>query len=660
MAGVGMAISTFDVFDTVLTRRVGNPRSMFLLLGRRASVRGHISCSAHAFATARRSGEQLAFRNAGGLDSSVSLRDIYHEVGDALDLNAAQISILVELELELEREMLVPLPAAAARVAAARAAGRRIVYVSDMYLSSEFLRETLSKFGLILDDELLLVSNELQRSKATGEMWNYVCEQFPNTDIVHCGNDAVSDGRRARRAGIRATVLSDYNLNRYELSLEEHHGATDGLASALAGASRIARLNPVEPGRTPLTDVAAGVVAPFVIGNVLWTLRAAKKQGITKLFFVARDGQVLCDVARTLAPKVGYTGDLEYIYGSRQAWCLASHSPENPSALDALVPTGTDVDATLRETLARLDLAPEALDGTFTARFSASTWDRTLAPGDAEALRTLLGSDSPLRDQLNNAAKAARELVLGYLDQVGAITDQPIGFVDLGTGASLYNALSAIVGSVGQAPPTGFYFGLRSHLPETSFGRPMTYVRNAERGIGYLQTPGLLTFVELACTANHGSVLGYRDDGAGRIEPTFSDDDNSAVVDWGLPLVHATVLRVAEELVLDDDLIGSDSIDLRPAILDVFDLFWKSPTSQEATTWGAYPFEDGWGLHAVRNPLAARRHIHHALAPQPHRHWWNGGAKQLSGPITRIAFDSRNALQAAQQKVSKRLSGGSR
>ena len=208
MAGVGMAISTFDVFDTVLTRRVGNPRSMFLLLGRRASVRGHISCSAHAFATARRSGEQLAFRNAGGLDSSVSLRDIYHEVGDALDLNAAQISILVELELELEREMLVPLPAAAARVAAARAAGRRIVYVSDMYLSSEFLRETLSKFGLILDDELLLVSNELQRSKATGEMWNYVCEQFPNTDIVHCGNDAVSDGRRARRAGIRATVLS--------------------------------------------------------------------------------------------------------------------------------------------------------------------------------------------------------------------------------------------------------------------------------------------------------------------------------------------------------------------------------------------------------------------------------------------------------------------
>jgi len=628
---------------------------MFLLLGSRAIARGLISSSAHAFAQARTSAEVLAFRNAGGLDSSVTLHDIHREVADALELSVGQMNLLIDLELDLEREMLVPLPAAAARVSAARVAGRSIMYVSDMYLSGEFLRATLKRYGLFEDNDLLFVSNELQRSKATGALWKHIRSLYPTSDIVHCGNDPISDGRQARRAGVRSVVLDDYNLNRFERKLEEHHESTDGLASALAGASRIARLDPAEPARQSLVDVAAGVVAPFVIGNVLWTLRTAKKQGIKKLFFVARDGKVLSEVARTLAPKVGYTGDLEYIYGSRQAWCLASYSPETPLALDALVPAGSDIDATLREVLSRMHLAPEDLVGQFAQVFPAPTWDRCLDHESSAKLRALLSEDPDLSAVLNDRSKTARDLVLGYLSQVGAITDEAIGFVDLGTGASLYNALSAIVGTVGQAPPTGFYFGLRAKLPAAPFGRPLTYVRNEERGLGYLRTPGLLTFVELACTADHGSVVGYRDDGTGTIIPVFSNDDNRAVVEWGLPLVHETVGRVANELILDDSLIGSDSIDLRPAILDVFEVFWKNPTPEEAAAWGAYPFEDGWGEQAQRNCLAARRSIHHALGQQPHRHWWNGGARQLSGPVVRVAFDARDKLQAVQKKVNKRL-----
>lgn len=647
-------LSTFDIFDTVLTRRVGNPHSLFLLLGRRAAADGLISCSAHAFAEARRLAERQTFRNAGGLDSSVSLVDIHSEVADALELDAEQMWALIDLEYAVEREMLVPIPAAAARVTAARAAGREVMFVSDMYLPAEFLRSVLASHQLIEPGESVLVSNEVAKSKATGALWSYVRELYPDHDIVHCGNDELSDGRRARKSGVRTALLTEQNLNRYEHQLEAHAGATDGLTSAMAGASRIARLDPTEPGRRPIVDVSAGVVAPFVIGNVLWTLQTAKKMGLEKLFFVARDGKVLCEVAQTLAPKVGYTGDLEYIYGSRQAWCLASYTPKAVNALDALVPAGTDVDATLTEVLARVEMRPSEIQGVFRQRFPESTWDRPLSADAGDVLRGLLREDPDLSFLLTERSKKARELVLGYLSQVGALTAAPIGFVDLGTGASLYNALSAILDTVGQAPPTGFYFGLRSHLPETAFGRPRTYVRNEERGLGYLRTPGLLTFVELACTADHGSVTGYREAADGSVVPTLCEDDNQPVVDWGLQLVHSTVRRVAEELVLNDTLVGSESIDLRPAIMDVFDLFWNKPTRAEAMAWGTYPFEDGWGENATRNTLASRRRVHHAVAPQPHRHWWNGGARKLSGPVTRAAFDSRAIAQRVQQKATAR------
>lgn len=657
MAGRVQQISSFDIFDTVLTRRVADPRALFLVLGRRAYAAGLVTCSPHAFADSRRTAERQAFRNAGGLDSDVTLRTIHEELGDALDLSPDAVDALVEMEQQVELDYLVPLPAAITMVEAARERGREVIFISDMYLSSQFLRDVLDRHGIIQDGETILVSNEVGRSKVTGAMWNYVHNRFPNADIAHCGNDAVSDGRRARRVGVRTLILDDFNSNRYERKLEEYHGATDGLSSMLAGASRIARLDRVGPGDQSLIDVAAGVAAPFVIGNVLWTLQVAKKRGIKKLLFVARDGRVLCDIAELLAPSVGYEGEMIYVYGSRQAWCLASYSEINPAALDALIPIDTDAPATPRQILNRLDMAPEEAGRRYSAEFPAATWNRALSPVDARRLRQLFVDDLDLRGELERNAKNARVLVLDYLEQIGAVTDEPLGLVDLGTGASLFNALSGILATIGQEAPSGFYFGLRSALSDSPFGRPMTYVRDEGRGLGYLSTPGLLTFVELACTAGHGSVIGYRRCDDGVVEPVFASDDNEPAVRWGLPLVHQTIRRVAEELRLEDVLIGSSSVDLRPAIVDVFEMFWNSPTRREAASWGAYPFEDGWGEHAVRNQLAARRWLYHALAPQPHRHWWTGGAKRLSGPLTRAAFDSRQSLRSSLPKAKRRLVG---
>ncbi len=659
--GIGVktlrTVASFDIFDTVITRRVAEPRAAFLLLGRRLFTLGEISSSAQAFAQARTQAEVRAFGNAGGLDSPVTLRDIYCELGNSLHWSEIKTERVYEHELELEDELLVVIPEGRNRVAAARAAGQVVAFVSDMYLPATYLQQLLVDRGLFEAGDRLIVSNEESASKASGKLWPIAMRELDTTPdrVHHVGNHPKSDGRSAKRAGLSAEVIDKFNPNRYEQALERHSFATDGLTSALAGASRIARLDPSEPGKEAVSDVAAGVVAPFVIGSLLWTLQVAKHEGLETLFFVARDGQLLCEVAEILAPSVGFTGNMTYLYGSRQAWSLASLTSLDEERLLALVPDSGDVEATPREILARLEIEPEEISVPLAhAGFHRATWARPLAPGNAATLRQLLQHDPDVVQLITERSKQARELALAYFEQVGAITNKPIGFVDLGTGATLFNSLGAILGSVGQAPPLGFYFGLRSHIPEVGFGKPLTYVRDEGESIGFIKTPGLLTMMELACTADHGSVRGYGEvDGV--VVPLFDEHGNEPVVEWGLPIVCQTVIRVAKELLLQPDLVGFEGIDVRPAILDVFNLFWSSPTKEEARVWGAYPFEDGWGEHSTRHPIAETRGVRDALRRQPYRHWWEQGASQLSGPVARTAFESRRRVKDLAGRVRGRL-----
>ena len=651
-------VSSFDIFDTVLTRRVANPRSVFLLLGRRLYADGLIDCSAHAFATARTEAEIRAFRNAGGLDSPVCLSDIHAELGNALHWNSAKIEVASRYELDLEAELLVPLAEGQRRVRQARERGERILYVSDMYLPSEFLEALLRDQDLFVDGDVVIVSNEFAASKHSGKLWPVVLSVIdtPPHRTFHVGNDARSDGRTARRAGLSAEVLPANNPNRYEQCLERRSHATDGLSSVIAGAGRIARLDPPDPTRTAVSDVAAGVVAPFVIGHLLWTLEVARRENLTELFFVARDGQLLCDVARLLAPGVGYEGKLTYTYGSRQAWALGGLVTAGDRGLALVIPDAGDVRATVRDALARVEIDPEEISLPLARRgFHRATWSRPMIEGQPAKLRAALREDPEISLLVRENAKRARDLTLGYLDGLGALTDEPIGFVDLGTGATLFNALGAMLNSVGQAPPMGFYFGLRSRVEDFGFGKPLTYVRDVDERCGFLNTPGLLTLMELACTADHGSVTGYADvDGA--VVPVFDEGGNDAVVDWGLPIVHKTVCRVAREFAEVLELVGTSGIDLRPAALEAFNLFWTSPTKAEAAAWGPYPFEDGWGDRSFHHPLAEARSSVDVLRRQPYRHWWAHGAAQLSGPVTRKAFASRRAATGLASKVRRRNS----
>jgi predicted HAD superfamily hydrolase len=76
------------------------------------------------------------------------------------------------------------------------------------------------------------------------------------------------------------------------------------------------------PDKQVIWDTTASAVAPMLFGFVHWCLVEAQKKGIQRLYFVARDGQILQKIAQVICHNWGYTIDCRYLYGSRQAWHL--------------------------------------------------------------------------------------------------------------------------------------------------------------------------------------------------------------------------------------------------------------------------------------------------------------------------------------------------
>lgn len=649
---------SFDVFDTLLTRPSGSPESAFLMLGRRLARRGLIGCSAQAFAALRTQAEARRFANAGGLDSHVTLADIIGELVLGLD---ADPGLLAAEELALERALLRPLPAGVRRLREARAAGARIAFVSDMYLPMPVLERLLRANGLFVPGDTLLVSNVHAASKRSGRLFDVLGAQtgVPFARIEHHGNDAISDVARPARRGIRVAPFAQGNANRYERLLDEAAAESDGLAGSLAGASRLARNSFGDLGshERTIVDSTAGVAAPLLIGFVLWTFRQALADGVRRLYFVSRDGQLLLAVAELLAARLRLDLELRYLYGSRQAWRAPAVDLDDPRAIASLLPgriNGGVLEAvSVEAVLARFGIQPVAIAPALSAiGLPEPEWTRAMREQEIDALHDLIRGDAGVRTALAGAQRENRARVVDYLRQEGLGDGTPSGMVDLGTGATLYNALADLLETAGLAVPRAYYLGQRRDGVPSNARIPQRYLFDAREERGFCSHAGLIGFLEAVCSADHGSVVGYRRDDR-RIHAVTAADGVGPVRAWGHDRVREALLASAAHLVLHEDCVDWQA-DVRAATMRAFEAFWLAPTPEEARVWGAFPLDDGWAGHCHWIRLARPYSPADLLQTGfPHRHWWHEGALAQSGPVMRRVIRLRGlALKALRRGLA--------
>ena len=590
---------SFDVFDTCLVRTFANPADLFYHLGERILCISHGNCALDTkygreevseLAQARVAAEKSA--HGVRTHEDISLADIYEQFAD-LPLWGISPDEMRREEIKIELETARPVVETRTRVEALQAAGKRVVYITDMYLPAEVIQQMLERCGYQVPEGSLYVSNQLGLTKRSGNLFRHILKEegINANQLLHCGDGIESDFLGARKAGVVGEVIDSTHLNRFEKAVLGVPSDKPWIPGRIAGIMRSTRLGFNGPDDLkPTAEIASSVIAPLLTGFVSWVIQDARKRGLERLYFVARDGQILHKVGKALA--IEDSPELHYLYGSRQAWYLPSVFSVDREELEFVLLPGQS--SAPRHNLKRLALTPEELSESLEQYgFAADTWDTQLREDQIEQFWKFV-EDPQVSEMIIQKAQEARELALAYFEQEGLLRDDKWAIVDVGWTLRTQGSFRKILASAGQAHTLGYYLGItKARFSSLSYGQGRAYLleeAEAEMGselMALFQNKGLVD--QVFTMADHGSTKRYirRD---GKIVPELSELLPYPRREAFLEAVQSRVTAFADEY-------GRSSLhkyenELRSAARLVAGMLIGKPTRAEASTLAWAPISD--------------------------------------------------------------------
>lgn len=281
------AVRSFDLFDTLVARRCFEPPAVFREVEQRAAQPGF---------AARRIAAEAKLHGA-----PYTLDDIYRRLVQDTGADRADADRLRDLELAVEREMLFPIAQHCAEFATGD------IVVSDMYLPETFLQELVTA-TCGLTTARLFVSAE---GKRNGTVWPIVRRTC--TPAEHVGDNAVTDVRSARAAGIPARLTTVARRTAIEADL-----AASGY-EPLANLIREARLRTWSTDETERQVQRLQVQAnfPLLFVATLHLAALATEHGWRRILFSGRDCFLWAELYRALVPLLGGVPSASYFHSSR-------------------------------------------------------------------------------------------------------------------------------------------------------------------------------------------------------------------------------------------------------------------------------------------------------------------------------------------------------
>jgi len=190
------SVLSFDIFDTLLWRRVPSPIDLFGVLA--ASLRRDGLCpqwvTDAAFRRLRQSAEHDARARQGSLGTEVSLFDIWSAMPPALFAGLA-LEELVEAEVKIEVDYTVVDLGIAELIRSARKRDMQVALVSDTYFTEDHLHRLLDRPELgSLEGVRIFRSNAYGTDKGSG-LWPIVLSRLgcQPEEVVHVGDHPVAD-----------------------------------------------------------------------------------------------------------------------------------------------------------------------------------------------------------------------------------------------------------------------------------------------------------------------------------------------------------------------------------------------------------------------------------------------------------------------------------
>lgn len=312
---------SFDVYDTIISRKVAEPKFIFTLIKDRINDLDFPPYFVEDFENIRINTEQYLYQNTlGDIREDTNFDEIYETIQKNYCLNKKQIKILKSIEIEIEKENSFLINENFTLIQKLIKENKRVILISDMYFSKEILREILSSFSEIFKEIPLYVSSEYGFKKNNGKLFKKIMgvEKISPENWIHCGDNWRGDYLEPKKLGIEANIYQkDLLPHEYYLLREIPR---DPYLQYIIGISRQMR---IEDTLTELGKLGVSFGGPMLLIYVEWVLYTAIKQKIKKLFFISRDGYILQKIAEMIIQKKKLDVDTGYLYISRYAVNLA-------------------------------------------------------------------------------------------------------------------------------------------------------------------------------------------------------------------------------------------------------------------------------------------------------------------------------------------------
>lgn len=196
-------VVSFDIFDTLLFRPVLTPADTFRLLENKLDIPNFHNMRVTAEAEARKYKPVYV--------QDITLDDIYNAYSKLFHTSVVETERLKNEELKIEYATLYVRKSAKYLFEQAKEAGKQIIIISDMYLSSDFLDKVLKKNGYE-GYQHLYVSSETGVTKSSKLMYHQVLsdlavQSIKPGEVLHIGDNKRADVDAAISTGMRALHL---------------------------------------------------------------------------------------------------------------------------------------------------------------------------------------------------------------------------------------------------------------------------------------------------------------------------------------------------------------------------------------------------------------------------------------------------------------------
>ncbi|MDO5650619.1 MAG: hypothetical protein Q4G13_00585 [Moraxella sp.] len=398
-------VVSFDLFDTLVARRLKHPTCLFKILEYEYTVQYRFGLSLLGFRKIRIVSEKIA-RKLFSKKEDISIFDIYRVLGWFIK-NPSQT---LKREVDLELIFLCPIKENIDLFYSYQNDGYRCCITSDMYLPMNVIRRIIrEKIGLHSVDVFL--SSREGKTKYTGSLFSSIKNRYlvEYDDIMHIGDNHHSDYLIPKKLGMVAKHIPP----------REKTVKTDSIFELLS---------PVDNKDDLFFHLGYMIAGPIAWFSAVFMYNETKREGVDKIFFTARDGYLVQKIYEKLYPEY----HTRYLRLSRRALYLPLLYIANDYKYLF------DKDMSIHDVLFSLDVAcPKDL------------YDKPILGNEKQIIKVLEDN------HILSKSRLELEALLQYLSQEDF--SGKVAFFDLGWRGSQQDNLRKITNNVQMF---GYYFGL--------------------------------------------------------------------------------------------------------------------------------------------------------------------------------------------------------